>query len=78
MYCGGSLTYMWSLNVFINGFPLAFRRVKSQFCQDIRLRPAVHKRSVPTFIRCELPPYPTVNNCKSFNYNEKSQQQNLM
>jgi len=50
MYCGGSITIMWSLNILINGFPLPCRRVKKQSCQDIRLRPAVHKLSVSTFI----------------------------
>jgi len=50
MYCDGSITIMWSLNVFIIGFPLPWWRVKNQFCQDIKRRPAVHKLSVSTFI----------------------------
>jgi len=28
MYCDGSITIMWSLNVFINDFPLPCRQVK--------------------------------------------------
>jgi len=28
MHCDGSITIMWSLKVFINGFPLPCRRVK--------------------------------------------------
>jgi len=40
MYCDGSITIMWSLNVFINDFPLPCRRANNQSCQDIRLRPA--------------------------------------
>jgi len=50
MYCDGSITIMWSLNVFIYDFPLPCRQVKNQSFQDIRLRPAVHKLSVSTFI----------------------------
>jgi len=52
MYCDGSITIMWSLNIFINGFPLSYLQVKIQSFQDIRLRPAVHKISVLTFIWC--------------------------
>jgi len=52
MYCDGSTTVMWSLNVFINDFPLPCRRVKNQSFQDIRLRPAVHKLSDSSFIWC--------------------------
>jgi len=50
MNCDGSITILWSLNVFINGFPLPCRRVKNQSCQDIKLRPAFHKLSVSTSI----------------------------
>jgi len=50
MYCDGSVTVMWSLNVFINDFPSPCCRVKNQSFQDIRLCPAVHKLSVSTFI----------------------------
>jgi len=50
MYCGGSITIMWSLNVFINEFLLPCRQVKNQSFQDIKLRPAVHKLCVSTFI----------------------------
>jgi len=50
MHCDGSITIMWSLNVFINDFPLPCRRVKNQYFQDTRLRPAVHKPSVSAFI----------------------------
>jgi len=52
MYCDGSITFMWSLNVFINGFRLPCLRVKNQSFQDISLRPAVavHKLSVSIFI----------------------------
>jgi len=50
MYCDGSITIMWSLNLFKNGFPLLCWRVKHQSCQDIRLLPTVHKLSVSTFI----------------------------
>jgi len=77
MYCDGSITIMWSLNVFINDFPLPCRRVKNQSFQDVRLRPAVHKLSVSTFIWCYLLPYPTVNYLKSFNCSEKCQHQDL-
>jgi len=28
MYCDGSITIMWSFNVFINDFPLPCRQVK--------------------------------------------------
>jgi len=49
MYCDSSTTIMWSLNVFINGFPLPCLQVKNQSFQDIRLRPTVHKLSVSTF-----------------------------
>jgi len=35
--CDGSITIMWSLNLFRNGFPLPCRRVKHQSCQDIRV-----------------------------------------
>jgi len=42
------MTIMWSLNVFINDFPLPCRRVKYQSFRDIRLRPTVHKLSVST------------------------------
>jgi len=48
-YYDGSITIMWSLNIFINSFPLPCRRVKDQSCQDIRLRPTVHKFSASTF-----------------------------
>jgi len=34
----------------INDFPLPCRQVKNQYFQDPRLRPAVHKLSVSTFI----------------------------
>ena len=44
---------MWSLNVFINDLPC--RQVKNQSFQDIRLRPAVHKLRVSTYIWCLLP-----------------------
>jgi len=37
MYCDGSITIIWSLNLFLNGFPLPCQRVKHQSCQDIRL-----------------------------------------
>jgi len=37
MYSDGSITIMWSLNVFINDFPLRCWRVKNQYFQDIRL-----------------------------------------
>jgi len=37
MYSDGSITIMWSLNVFINDFPLPCWRVKNQYFQDIRL-----------------------------------------
>jgi len=37
MYCDGSIAIMWSLNVFINNFPLLCCRVKNQSFQDIRL-----------------------------------------
>jgi len=77
MYCDGSITIMWSLNIFINDFPLPCQQVKNQSFQDIRPRTAVHNLSVSTFIWCWLPPYPTVNYLKSFNRNEKSQHQNL-
>jgi len=50
MNCDGSITVLWSLDVFINVFPLPCRRVKNQSCQDIKLRPDVHKLSVSTFI----------------------------
>jgi len=50
MYCDGSITIMSSLNVFINDFPLTCWRVNNQSCQDIRLRPTVHKLSVSTII----------------------------
>jgi len=50
MYCDASITIMWSLNVSINDFPLPCRRVKNRYFQDIRLRCAVHKLSVSTFI----------------------------
>jgi len=50
MYCDGSITVMWSLNVFINDFPLPCRRVKNQYFQDIRLRRSVLKLSVSTVI----------------------------
>jgi len=46
MHCDGSITITWSLNVFINDFPLPCRQVKNQSFQDIILRPAVHKPSV--------------------------------
>jgi len=52
MYCDGSITIMWSLNVFISDFPLPYRQVKNQPFQDIRLLPAVHKPSASTFICC--------------------------
>jgi len=52
MHCDSSMTMMWSLNVFINDFPLPCRRVKNQSFQDIRLRPAVNKLSVSPFTRC--------------------------
>jgi len=52
MYCDGSITIMWSPNIFNNDFPLPSRRVKNQYFQDITLRPAVHKLSVSTFIWC--------------------------
>jgi len=48
MYCDGSITITWSLNVFINDLPC--RRVKNPSFQDIRLQPAIHKLSVSTFI----------------------------
>jgi len=35
MYCDGSITIMWSLNIFINDFPLICRQVKNQSFQDI-------------------------------------------
>jgi len=50
MYSDGSITIMWSLNVFIDDFPLPCLRVKNQYFQDIRLPPAVHKLSDSTFI----------------------------
>jgi len=50
MYCDGSIAIMWSPNVFINDFPFPYRRVKNQYFQEIKLRPAVHKLSVSTFI----------------------------
>jgi len=37
MYCDGSITILWSLNVFINDFPLPCRQVKNMSFQDIRL-----------------------------------------
>jgi len=40
MYYDGSITIMWSLNLFINGVHLPCRRVKHQSCQDIRLWPS--------------------------------------
>jgi len=40
----------WNLNVFINDFPLPCRRVQNQYFHDIRLRRAVLKLSVSTFI----------------------------
>jgi len=42
----------WNLNVFINDFPLPCRRVQNQYFHDIRLRRAVLKLSVSTFIWC--------------------------
>jgi len=50
MYCDGSITAMWSFNIFINDFPLPCRRVKNQYFKDIRLLLVVHKLSVSTFI----------------------------
>jgi len=50
MYCDGSITIMWSLNVFTNDIPLPCRQVKNLYFQDIRLRPAVHKLNVSIFI----------------------------
>jgi len=50
MNCDGSITVLWSLNVFINGFPSPCRRLKNQTCQDIKLQHAVHKLSVSIFI----------------------------
>jgi len=50
MYCDGSIAIMWSLKGFINDFPLLCRQVKNQSFQDIKLRSAVHKLSVSTFI----------------------------
>jgi len=50
MYCDGSITIMWGLNVFINDFPLPCQQVKNHSFQDNRPRPAVHKLSVSTFI----------------------------
>jgi len=50
MYCNGSITIMWSLNIFINDFPLPCRRVKIQYFEDMRRRRAVLKLSVSTFI----------------------------
>jgi len=42
----GSITIMWSLNVFINDFALPCWRVKKkQFCQVIRVRPAHNLKS---------------------------------
>jgi len=32
MSCNGSITVMWTLDVFINDFTLTCRRVKTQFC----------------------------------------------
>jgi len=39
MHCNGSITIMWSLNVFINDFTLPCLQVK-KFCQVIRVCPA--------------------------------------
>jgi len=35
-----------------NDFPLPCWRVKNRYFQDIRLRCAVHKLSVSTFVQC--------------------------
>jgi len=39
MYCDGSTTIMWSVNIFIKDFTLPCRRVKKQFRQVIKVRP---------------------------------------
>jgi len=39
MYCGGSTTIMWSINVFTKDFTLPCRRKKKKFCQVIRVQP---------------------------------------
>jgi len=39
LYCDGSITIMWSLNVLINDITKPCRQVKKQFCQVIRVRP---------------------------------------
>jgi len=36
--------------LIFNDFPLPFRRVRNQSCQNVRLRPAVHKLNSSTFI----------------------------
>ena len=35
VYCGGSITIMWSLNIFINDFYLPCRRVKISFVKTL-------------------------------------------
>jgi len=42
MYCDGLITIIWSLHVFVIDSPLPCQRVKDQYFQGIRLRPAVH------------------------------------
>jgi len=71
MYCDSSITIMWSLNVFINNFPLTCLIVK-KFCQAIRVRPA-HKLKVLQLLPVA---YPTLN-LKSFSCHGKCQQQNV-
>ena len=39
MYCGGSITIMWSLNVFIRDFALPCRRVTNQSSQLKTVKP---------------------------------------
>jgi len=34
MYCDGSITIMWSLNISINYFTLPCRRVKKRFVEQ--------------------------------------------
>jgi len=49
MYCDGSITIRWSLDVFINDFPLTWRRVKNQSYQVMRVRPAPAAHLIKVF-----------------------------